>query len=142
MRLDVTSLYVILAFGMSYLILKRYLFRPLLAILATREREEREASETYAASLRALEKSTAEAEEKLSLARREALRIREGLRGEGLAALERLLAEAHAVSSASIERASLEIEREAASSAAELPRRAGSLARELAEKILGRRLAA
>ena len=52
------------------------------------------------------------------------------------------LAEAHAASLASIERGSKEIEAQAAGSAKELPERARALARELAEKILGRKLAA
>jgi len=56
---NVTSLYVLLAFGISYWILKRYLFVPLSAILDARERGEREAQELYAESMRRLEKAVA-----------------------------------------------------------------------------------
>ena len=71
-----------------------------------------------------------------------ALKAREDRRAEGLALLNEKLAEAHAAALASIEHGSREIEAQASGSAKELPARARLLARELAEKILGRKLAA
>jgi len=139
---NVTSLFVLLAFGVSYGILKKYLFAPLSEILETREREERDAQKSYAESLRTLERAVAAGEEKLALARREALKTRESLRGEGMALLEERLAKARGEASREIDEGSREIAARAAELSAELPGRATSLARELAEKILGRRLAA
>jgi F-type H+-transporting ATPase subunit b len=139
---NVTSLYVLLAFGVSYFILKRSLFRPLSDILEAREREEREAQAAYAESLQTLEKAVAAGEQKLTTARREALKTREDLRGEGAALLEQKLAEARSRANEEISRGSREIEAQAAESARQLPEKARSLARELAEKILGRKLAA
>ncbi len=139
---NVTSLYVLLAFGVSYFILRKYLFVPLSGILEAREREEHEAQKAYADSLETLEKSVAAGEQKLSLARREALKTREELRGEGSALLEKKLGEARERASGEIARGSKEIETQASESSRQLPERAKSLARELAEKILGRKLAA
>jgi F-type H+-transporting ATPase subunit b len=139
---NVTSLYVLLAFGVSYVILKKYLFVPLSGILEAREREEREAQKAYAESLETLERAVAAGEQQLSLARREALKTREALRGEGSALLETKLGEARARASEEIARGSREIDAQASASAGQLPERAKSLARELAEKILGRKLAA
>lgn len=139
---NVTTLYVFLAFGICYWILKKYLFVPLSAILDGRTNAEAAAERAYAESLRTLEKAVASGEEQLSAARREALKSREDRRAEGLALLNAKLAEAHTASVASIERGSKEIEAQASASAKELPERARSLARELAEKILGRKLAA
>ena len=68
---NVTSLYVLLAFGVSYVILKKYLFVPLAGILEAREREEAEAQKAYAESLATLERAVAAGEEKLAAARRE-----------------------------------------------------------------------
>ena len=68
---NVTSLYVLLAFGVSYVILKKYLFVPLSGILEAREREEAEAQKAYAESLATLERAVAAGEEKLAAARRE-----------------------------------------------------------------------
>jgi F-type H+-transporting ATPase subunit b len=139
---NVTSLYVLLAFGVSYFILKRSLFRPLSDILEAREREEREAQAAYAESLQTLEKAVAAGEQKLMTARREALKTREDLRGEGSALLEQKLAEARSRANEETARGSREIDAQAAESARQLPEKARSFARELAEKILGRKLAA
>ena len=45
---DVTTLYVILCFALTYAILKRYLFVPLGAILDQRDREVKEAETLHA----------------------------------------------------------------------------------------------
>lgn len=139
---DVTLLYVLFAFLVSYAILKRFLFRPLSAILEARESEEKTAAKLYAESLEAMEKAVAEAEARLSLARREALKDRESLRGEGRERLEKALGLARTAATASIEGASADIGEEARRRASELPERARALARTLAEKVLGRKLAA
>ena len=139
---NVSSLYVILTFGISYWILKRYLFVPLAGILDARERAEKEAEKAYAASLVDLEKAVAAGEDKLGEARREALRTREALRAEGMALLEKKVAEAQTTAHGSVEKGVREIEGQAVASAKDLPERARSLARELAERILGRKLAA
>jgi len=139
---DVTLLYVIFAFIVSYAILKKFLLRPLSAILEERESEEKAAARLHAVSLEEMRKAVAQAEASLSLARREALKEREALRGEGRSHLERKLSQARDAAASSISEASREIGEEARRRAAELPERARSLARALAEKILGRKLAA
>jgi len=139
---DVTLLYVMFAFIVSYAVLKKFLFRPLGAILEQREEEELAAARIHDESLRELERAVAEGEARLALARREALKDREALRGQGLARFEQLLDQAREKASASVDAASRTIETEAARAASDLPARARSLAVELAEKILGRKLAA
>ena len=139
---NVTALYVLLAFGASCWILRKYLFAPLGGILDAREQSEKAARESYAESLLRLEKAVAAGEEKLAEARREALKIREGLRAEGASLLDEKLGQARAAAGESIGRAAGQIDAEAARSRQELPVRARALARELAEKILGRKLAA
>ncbi len=139
---NVTSLYVFLAFGICYWILKRYLFTPLSAILDARERAEKDAEKAYADSLAELEKAVAAGEQLLSAARRQALKLREDLRSESSAQLEASLAEANEAANASVERGSQEIASQVAALSGQLPERARALARELAEKILGRKLAA
>jgi len=139
---DVTLLYVMFAFVASYVLLKRFLFGPLGAILAEREREEREASQIHQESLKELERTIAEAERRLVEARRDALRTREGLRAEGLAKFETELARAKQSAATFIGSATGEIGSEVQKAAAEIPTRARTLAVQLAEKILGRKLAA
>jgi F-type H+-transporting ATPase subunit b len=142
LKLDVTLLYVFIAFPIAYAILKRFLFLPLAAILQEREQDEQTAARVHAESLQELAKTIAWVERELSRARQEALKEREALRSEGRAHWERKLAEAQAAAQASIERANREIETHADRTCAELPARIRELARELAQKILGRRLAA
>jgi F-type H+-transporting ATPase subunit b len=139
---NVTALYVFLAFGISYWILKRTLFAPLSAILDARERAESEAEKAYAESLATLEKAVAAGEQLLSAARRQGLKAREDLRSEGIAQLEAKLAEASGAANVRVDRGSREIEAQVAGLSGQLPERARALARELAEKILGRKLAA
>ncbi|HSS44130.1 MAG TPA: ATP synthase F0 subunit B [Thermoanaerobaculia bacterium] len=139
---DVTFLYVVFAFLIAYAILRKYLFSPLAGILEQRELEEKTAARVHAESLEQLAKTVARAEQALSAARREALRQREALRAEGRAHLEKKLEDARAVAVAAVERGRSEIESQAAGLTAQLPQRAVELARSLAEKILGRKLAA
>jgi F-type H+-transporting ATPase subunit b len=139
---DVTLLYVMFAFVVSYALLKRFLFVPLGAILERRENEEQVATRLHAESVRELERTVAEAEARLALARREALKERETLRAAGLARFEERLGEARTDASSSVEGASRGIADQVRTAAAELPEKARALAFELAEKILGRKLAA
>jgi F-type H+-transporting ATPase subunit b len=139
---DVTSLYVLLAFFASFLILKRFLFGPLLAILDARDQEAKSAEKVHAESLAELEKTVARAEAELARARSEALAVRERLRGEGRAHWEKKLEEARAATQATLDSATAEIRSAASRAGAELPRSARDLARVLAEKILGRKIAA
>jgi len=139
---NVTSLYVIVAFVASCWILNRFLFAPLTAILDARERDEREAEDAYTASVAALQGAVAAGEARLSDARREALRSREALRTQGLTELERRLGDANVRAADALARGTGEIEQQARDVARTLPDRARGLARDLAEKILGRKLAA
>jgi F-type H+-transporting ATPase subunit b len=139
---DVTALYVMLAFVVSYVVLKRFLFVPLGAILEAREQEESAAAKIHAESRRELERAIAEGERKLALARREALKERETLRAQGLTRFEQELGRAREAATSAVEGASRTIDVDAARAASELATRSRSLAVELAEKILGRKLAA
>ena len=83
---NVTSLYVLLAFGISYWILKKYLFVPLSADpRGARARRARGAEGVRREPRDASRRRSPPGEQKLSAARREALKTREELRGEGLA---------------------------------------------------------
>jgi F-type H+-transporting ATPase subunit b len=139
---DVTLLYVVLSFLVAYAILKKFLFLPLAGILEARETEEATAARVHAESLEGLSRAVAHVEQELATARREALKERETMRGDGRAHLEKKLAEARTAAGALLELAASEIATETARSAAELPRRTETLARTLVEKVLGRRLAA
>lgn len=139
---DVTLIYVIVSFVIAYAILKKWLFTPLGAILDQREEEAATAARIHTESVAELQKTVAYIEQELSRARREALREREAMRAEGRAELERRLALAREAAAASLDSARRRIDEDAQRSSAELPSRAVVLTRMLAEKVLGRKLAA
>lgn len=139
---DVTVLYVIFCFGIAYAILKRFLFAPLGAILDARDREEREADALQNEAHARLQKALTEAEQTLSEARREALKVRENLRAEGQSRLDARLSEAGAAAAAAVASASERLKAEADALQAQLREQSQGFARTLAEKVLGRKLAA
>ena len=139
---DVTFLYVLVAFVIAYAVLRKYLFTPLGAILDARATEEAKAAKVHAESLERLSAEVARAEAALASARIESLKEREALRGEGREALEKKLAQARASATEVLEQAAREIEAQARRSSSELPGRVRQLANALAEKVLGRKLAA
>ena len=107
---DVTFLYIVVVFLLCAWVLNRFLFVPLLTILDGRRDRASAAAKSHAESLEALARTVAQAEEKLAAARREALKVREGLRGEGAAALAKRLDEARAASEAALQEAAGKIE--------------------------------
>jgi F-type H+-transporting ATPase subunit b len=139
---DVTTLYVLICFAITYVILKKFLFVPLGTILDERERDEKEAAALHAEGLAKMQKAMTEAEQTLATARREALKAREELRGQGRAKLEALLAEAGADAAAAIADAARQIDTREKELSQELPEKSRGLAVVLAEKILGRKIAA
>jgi F-type H+-transporting ATPase subunit b len=139
---DITLVYVIVAFAASWWILKTYLFVPLGGILDQRERDAQTAAKVHAESLERLSQTITRAEQELAGARREALRQRETLRGEGRSELERKIAQAQAAAQVAIDKANGEIAAETQRLSQNLPQDSQRLARELAEKILGRKLVA
>ena len=139
---DVTLLYVLFAFAVTYFVLRRFLFRPLGGILEARATEEAAALKIHAESLERLAAEVARAEAELTRVRIESLKEREALRGEGRAHLEKKLDAARASAAAVLEQATGEITAQAESSTKELPGRIRQLANALAEKVLGRKLAA
>jgi len=139
---DVTVLYVLFAFAVSYFVLRRYLFGPLGGILEARATEEAAAAKIHAESLERLAAEVARGEAELARARIQSLKEREALRAEGRAQLDRKLDQARASAAEILEQATREIAAQAESSSKELPGRVRQLANALAEKVLGRKLAA
>jgi F0F1-type ATP synthase membrane subunit b/b' len=137
---DVTLLYVLFAFAVSYFVLRRFLFRPPGGILEARATEEATAAKIHAESLERLAAEVARAEAELARARIESLKERESLRSEGRAHLDKLdrPRRRHRGPRA----AGREIAAETDRSSKELPGRVRQLANALAEKVLGRKLAA
>lgn len=137
------SMILILAVFFSAMwLLQTFLFRPIVGILKERETEARDASESFAKARAEFDAAAEKVENELSLARREALKLREELRAEGQKLRSEKTESAKKESLATLSAASSEMDELARKASAELPARVIALARTLAEKVLGRSVAA
>jgi F-type H+-transporting ATPase subunit b len=139
---DFSLILIFFIFGIAYAILTKFLFRPIGEILDWREGEERSSRKVYDETRAEMDAALARIEEGLSLARREGLKTRESLRAEGRTIFDEKLAAAREEARVKIEEAATAIDAQARRAREELPQKAGSLARELAARILGRPVAA
>ena len=137
------SMVLILAIFFAILwLLNRFVFRPISAIVDERERESRVAAKAYSEAVAEFGAAVEKIEAQLSLARREALKLREDRRAEGMKLRSEKIEQMKAETAKKIESASAELDRDSRSVAAEMPGRITALAETLAEKILGRKVAA
>ncbi len=123
-------------------LLNRYVFQPVSAILDERERDRATAAAAYSEALAEFQKAADRIEADLSLARREALKLREERRAEGMARRSETLERVKHETAEKLAAASSDLDRMSRSVSADLPARVSSLARTLAGKILGREVAA
>ncbi|MGH9442625.1 MAG: hypothetical protein ACRD16_10165 [Thermoanaerobaculia bacterium] len=137
------SMFLVLAIFFAVLgVLNRFVFKPVSAILDEREGESSTASLAYRAALSEFEAAAEKIEADLSLARREGLKLREERRAEGLKVRSRKVEQIKAETAQRLSAAASELEKHSRDVATELPGRVSALARQLAEKILGRKVAA
>jgi len=123
-------------------LLNRFVFRPVTAILDERDRETATASSAYSEALSEFKAAADRIEADLSLARREALKLREERRAEGMKLRSEKIEKIKDETAGKLAAASAELEGLSKSVASDLPSRIASLARTLAGKILGREVAA
>jgi F-type H+-transporting ATPase subunit b len=121
--------------------LNRFLFAPVSAILDEREREAGTAARSLSEAEEGFRAAAEKIENELSLARREALKIREENRAEGHRAREAQVEAAKKEAADRLHAASEELAQRAAQAREELPGRISSIVSTLVEKILGRKAA-
>ena len=138
---NVSMLMILAIFFATLWVLNRFLFGPVSAILDERAAETdgavRSLSEAEAKFRAAAEKI----ENELSLARREALKIREENRAEGHRAREAEVEAAKKEAADRLHAAAQELELRSRQAREELPGRISSIVSTLVEKILGRKAA-
>jgi len=120
----------------------RFIFTPVSAVLDERERESESASRAYSEALAEFQAAAERIEAQLSLARREALKLREDRRAEGIQLRSRKIERVKDEAAQKLAVASSELDQLSRTIASDLPGRVASLAQTLAEKILGRKVAA
>jgi F-type H+-transporting ATPase subunit b len=139
---NVSMLLILVIFFAVLWLLNRFVFTPVSGILDERERETSTASRAYAEALAEFRAAAEKIEAELSLARREALKLREERRGEGMKLRSEKIEQVKAETGKKLAGASSELAQDSRRVATDLPGRIAALAQMLAEKILGRKVAA
>ena len=135
---DLSLLAVMAIFIATYVVVKIFFVRPILAIIDAREHENRGALEVYEAAMARFNEATAKMEERLHLARREAGDVRERFRAEAAAHRQALIDKTNAEAETIITEADAQLSRDVAAAREKIVRESESLARLAAERILGR----
>jgi F0F1-type ATP synthase membrane subunit b/b' len=135
---DLSLLAVMAIFWINYFIVKRFFIQPINGVLESRETEVRSAQETYEQALARFNEATAQIEQRIHEAKRTAAQMREKFRaeaGEHRAGLvERTTTEARKLVGEAEER----LKRSLKEARDKIVRESESLARLMAERILGR----
>ena len=139
---NVSMLLILAIFFATLWVLNRFLFRPVSAILDERQSEAETAARALADAEEKFRAAAAKIETELSLARREALKIREENRAEGRHIREQQVEAAKQETAARLEKAAAELEADARRAREELPSRVSTIVSSLVEKVLGRKAAA
>ncbi|HEV2722353.1 MAG TPA: ATP synthase F0 subunit B [Thermoanaerobaculia bacterium] len=122
----------------TYVVVKMFFVRPILAVIEAREHENQSALEVYEAAMAKFNEATAKMEERLHLARREAGDVRERFRAEAGAHRQALLETTNAEADKIVDEADAQLSRDVAAAREKIVRESESLARLAAERILGR----
>lgn len=138
---DITLPVIMLIFLANYFVVRKYFLKPVNDILVARESEIRTADKLYEDSLASFDAAAEEIETRLQRARREGSSLREEHRHEAsikrAALIERTRTEAEAIA----RDASRQLDELVAAARTQIVTDSDRLAREAAERIVGRRLA-
>lgn len=138
---DLSLVLIALLFWASYWVLRRFLLKPLGAILAERERRVDEARQALERALERQREVAADLDRRLTEARREALAHREAVRAATGEKRQALLDEAREKARASAAEAQALLDRDALAAREQLRAEAQALAAEIAAYALGRKVA-
>lgn len=135
---DLSLLVVMAIFIAEYFVVKHFFLKPINDVLESRETESRTTQELYEQALARFQEATAQMEQRLHDARRDAAQVRERFRGEAgqhrAGLVERTTAEAKKL----VDDAEASLKRTVTDARTKLVRDSESLAHFAAERILGR----
>jgi F-type H+-transporting ATPase subunit b len=138
--LDVSVFIQIAAFLILWFLLNKLLFRPYLVVLDAREKSTEGAKAETASLLEEGNRLQLEYDGAIARARQEGAALKDALYTEAIQSREQILAQARKEAADRIQAARLEIEKELQRGREIAAREAEGLARQMAEKILGRRV--
>jgi F-type H+-transporting ATPase subunit b len=138
---NLSLLLIMACFWLVYLLVRTQFVGPLGAVIDERERRIRAARETLKAAQDRAAAAIAGCERELATAAAEASKMRAAMRAEGEVARRARLEEVRARAAERLLVLAHDLDQAAGAAREELRQRAESLARELAERLIGRRLA-
>jgi F0F1-type ATP synthase membrane subunit b/b' len=142
MQLPDLSLFLVAAiFWATYLVLRKFLLSPLGAVLAERERRVEEARTASEKALERQRENAADLDRRLTEARREALAHREAVRAAAAERRQALLDEAKEKARVASMEAQARLDADALAAREQLGAEAQTLAAEIANYALGRKVA-
>jgi len=139
--LDYTVVIQIVSFLFLWLLLAKLLFKPFLGLLEERERRTEGVKAEASSLMEEGQGLRLEYENKIATARDEARGLKETILGEALQARDRFLAQAREDASRLLGQARQEVQQQMERERELAAREAEAIARQMAEKILGRRIA-
>lgn len=139
--LDYSVLIQIIFFLILWYLLSRLLFKPYLTLLEEREKRTSGTKSDTVALTEEAERLRADYENKIAQVREQAEAAKEAIVDEGRRAREQLLERARVEAAKMLQAAREEIQRQLQEGRATAVREAQAFARQMAEKILGRRVA-
>jgi F0F1-type ATP synthase membrane subunit b/b' len=135
---DFSLIAVMVIFIMTYWVVRKFFLEPINGVLEAREHETKTAEQRYAEAMEKLNAATAQVEERLHVAKRDAAQVRDRLRTEASAhrasMVERTAAEARKL----VAEAEAKLNNEIKEAREKIVSESESLARLAAERILGR----
>ncbi len=131
---------LIVSFVIFWFIFSRLFFRPFLNLLSERERRLKDLGDRTGQLLKEARAADEEREQRLAQVRREAISKRDSERQRADAEATEIVERAKLEAQQLLERARVAVEDELKAAEGELERAGRSLAAELAERVLGRRL--
>jgi F-type H+-transporting ATPase subunit b len=137
---DWSVIAIIAIFLVNYLIVRRFLIKPVNEVLTWREEEVRGAEKAYEESMAKFSAATSEMESRVHLAKREAAQVREAQRAEAATYRSELVAKVRGEADGIIQTADAQLDRDVTAARTQIVSESDALARLAAERILGRKL--
>jgi F-type H+-transporting ATPase subunit b len=135
---DKSLLAVLVIFVLNYLVVRKFFLEPVNRVMEEREHETKTADELYEAAMTRYNEATANVEEKLHVAKRDAAQVREQFRAEAGAHRATRLEQTRAEAEKAIAEADAKLSSDVKVARERIVREAETLAHVAAERILGR----
>jgi F-type H+-transporting ATPase subunit b len=135
---DLSLLAIMVIFLANYMIVRKFFFEPVGRMLDVREAETRGADQAYEEALAKLNAATAEMENQLHAAKKQAQQVRDSHRADAAAYRTSIVEKTQTEARAVVSEADAKLGKDVEAARAQIVSESDSLARLAAERILGR----